>query len=133
MTKYQLELDFNYGKCGDGCCSWDETKISVSGIEIGWYGGLYPSDLESLEAMVTELNERYDYYELIYTIENDKDEDLDDAIYLNNKFLGKSTSLCEVYEQILEKLNIKYKLLAYDYNWDIWKNEKRIELELVDY
>lgn len=132
MSNYKLELDYNYGECGDGCCSWDETKVSISGLEIGWYGNIGSSDIDSLEKMIEELNKKHGYYELHYLIESNEDGKLVDVIYLNDIILSNSTYMCDIYEDMLEKLDIKYKVLAYDLVSDIWKNEKRIELILLD-
>lgn len=130
MTKYELNMVTEDWECGDGCCSGDSTLITINEVEIGWYGELRDNQFNAVSNMMKILNEHSSQLTLTFSFENDKEGNLEDVIYLNDTKLTNSLRVSELYVDILNKLEIPYRYVTYDYDWDIWHEEKELVLEI---
>lgn len=128
MSKYEVSLETDYWECGDGCCSGDDTTVTVNDIEIGCYGDFSYSQFEGVNKLIEILNQNDENLTLMFTVEIDEDGDLQDAIYLNDIKITNSVWACEVYSAVLNKLKLSYQYILHDLDWDVWTDEKKLIL-----
>ena len=131
MTKYIIEFDSNYWQCGDGCCANWDTDIILNGEIIATYGFLSDQTEQNAEKFVKYINqENKDSYLIEMKIMLDECGELENYLYIDDTLFGKLGDYDSIYVTILEYLDLSYTVIQYDLDWDRWRKNKEIVLEV---
>ena len=149
--RYELEFDYEYSECGDGCCSYFYDIVKVNDSEI-YREDSPPHDfVDSVRTLFAVLNAREEGSETeltltySYVFDRDYDEDafgeggypyglIQDAIFLDGVLLTDEYYGMGTFENILKELGESYRVVTMDYDDKFFDETRELRLyESEDY